>query len=904
MDISLGRRSFGVTVLGLGVAALGFALTAWLVQQQRLDKTHIAHMRLTEEVRISTDALIKRINLYTEIATGLRDLFLVNPNLDRAEFERIAAIHNVIKNYPELRNVSFVRRVPAAASGTASGTPQSDGYIVEYVWPYKGNEGIRGLDISSQSSNFSALKAARETGLPVVSAPFQLAQEQEPHPAFVLRLPVYVPGNDIASPSPEFIGAVGVIVDADVMLSAIAATGALQNVSIQLNDIGSTSDNTVATTPAFLGAYSKEGGLPDNPGLSPQTRTLQVLNRQWHLSYQPSLSLLSTTERRIPWWIAGTGALLTLLLTAIFFLLARQRALALGKAERSYSALQSSEQQLLRILDHLPVGVLLIDRDQRIVFRNRRFEDISSYTAQNLVDMKTWWLRAYPEATKRRRAQQHWNLLAKQATKDDGIIAADEYEIACYDGDSRIMKIGGTLLSEGYLMVLEDVSQHKAAEKQINYLTFHDALTQLPNRHLLRDHLRRALHNSKQHQQWGAILLLDIDHFKSLNETRGHLLGDRLLCQIAERLREHTQDRRMLARHGDDEFVMILKGLSKQREEASLQAAAEAQRILDALQDPYLLDDIPYRTTASMGVVLFQGTSQNVDELLKRADLAMHQAKAAGRNTLRFYDPNIQMAVSTRAILDQDMRAGLGQNQFELLYQPQVKNDRIVGAEALLRWNHPQNGLISPAVFIPLAESTGSIVPIGNWVLQTACKQLTAWANLPELAHLHMSVNVSPRQFHQSDFVAQVLDILTDTGARPERLKIELTEGVLLQDVEDTITKMTELQGHGVRFSLDDFGTGYSSLAYLKRLPLDELKIDQSFVRDVLNNRHDAAIARTIVVLGTSLGLGVVAEGVETKAQRDFLASNQCHAWQGYLLSKPIPIQPFEVLVRQHQAQR
>jgi EAL domain-containing protein (putative c-di-GMP-specific phosphodiesterase class I) len=289
-----------------------------------------------------------------------------------------------------------------------------------------------------------------------------------------------------------------------------------------------------------------------------------------------------------------------------------------------------------------------------------------------------------------------------------------------------------------------------------------------------------------------------------------------------------------------------------------------------------------------------------VDEPLKGAELAMYQAKAAGRNALQFYDPRMQAAVRARAALELDLRTGLAQGQFELFYQPQMDNGRINGCEVLLRWRHPRDGFVSPAAFVPLAEDTGLILPLGEWVLQTACQQLAAWAQQPALAHLSLAVNVSPRQFHQAGFVPQVLAALASTGADARRLKLELTEGLLLQDVEDTIEKMAQLKGYGVGFSLDDFGTGYSSLAYLKRLPLDQLKIDQSFVRDVLTDPNDAAIARTIVALGTSLGLRVIAEGVETEAQREFLARNHCHAWQGYLLSPPVPAAQFEALVQRH----
>ena len=312
----------------------------------------------------------------------------------------------------------------------------------------------------------------------------------------------------------------------------------------------------------------------------------------------------------------------------------------------------------------------------------------------------------------------------------------------------------------------------------------------------------------------------------------------------------------------------------------------------------YTLAGSDYHSTASIGVTLLGDHQESIDEPLKRADLAMYQAKAAGRNTLRFFDPQMQAVVSARAALENDLRVAVGIGQFILYYQAQVSHEhQIIGVEALVRWQHPLRGMVPPAEFIALAEDSGLILPLGLWVLRKACKQLVDWACSPNMERLTIAVNVSPRQFHQEDFAEQVLTVIKETGANPHRLKLELTESLLVDDIEGVIAKMTALKKLGVGFSLDDFGTGYSSLAYLKRLPLDQLKIDQGFVRDILTDSNDAAIAKMVIVLAESLGLVVIAEGVETEAQRDFLASQGCHAYQGYLFSKPVPVAEFEVLV-------
>jgi diguanylate cyclase (GGDEF)-like protein/PAS domain S-box-containing protein len=449
-----------------------------------------------------------------------------------------------------------------------------------------------------------------------------------------------------------------------------------------------------------------------------------------------------------------------------------------------------------------------------------------------------------------------------------------------------------------YVAAFSDTSERKEAEEQIRHLAFFDPLTMLPNRRLLLDRLQQSLAISARSRRHGAMLFIDLDQFKTLNDTMGHDMGDRLLQQVASRLAECVRDGDTVARLGGDEFVVMLENLSDSPEEAATQAKMVGENILDALNQPYLLVGHEHHSTPSIGVTLYSGQDASIEELLKRADLAMYQSKASGRNAMHFFDPEMQSVITARATMEAELRHGLQQNEFCVHYQAQVGGSGdVIGAEILLRWQQPQRGMVPPGEFIPLAEETGLILPLGHWVLETACSQLAIWAAQPERAHLSLSVNVSARQFRHPDFVEQVLAVLEHTGANPHKLKLELTEGMLLDNVEDIIAKMSALKKHGVGFSLDDFGTGYSSLSYLKRLPLDQLKIDQSFVRDVLSDPNDAAIARTIVALGQSMGLAVIAEGVETEAQRAFLEANGCRAYQGYLFSKPIPVNKFEELV-------
>ena len=452
-----------------------------------------------------------------------------------------------------------------------------------------------------------------------------------------------------------------------------------------------------------------------------------------------------------------------------------------------------------------------------------------------------------------------------------------------------------------YVATFSDISAHKAAEDQIKSLAFFDTLTGLPNRRLLLDRLVQAMVSGARHGRQGALLYIDLDDFKTLNNSYGHDVGDALLQQVAQRLSGCMREGDTVARPGADSFAVLLEALSANAVEAATQAESVGEKIRLALSEPYQLDGHLHRSTASIGVTLLDDRQQEgVDEPLKRAELAMYQAKTAGRNTLRFFDPQMQTAVLALAALEADLREALRSDQFVLYYQAQVNGaSRVSGVEALVRWQHPLRGLVPPSEFIALAEQTGLILPLGQWVLETACAQLAAWAGLLERAQLTVAVNVSALQFHQGDFVAQVMSALARSGAKPQRLKLELTESLLVHDVEGIIAKMSALQAQGVGFSLDDFGTGYSSLSYLKRLPLNQLKIDQGFVRDILQDPNDAAIAKMVVALAETLGLAVIAEGVETAAQRDFLAAQGCHAYQGYLFSRPLPIAEFEAFMAQ-----
>lgn len=455
-----------------------------------------------------------------------------------------------------------------------------------------------------------------------------------------------------------------------------------------------------------------------------------------------------------------------------------------------------------------------------------------------------------------------------------------------WDADGSPARMVGTWM---------DITERKTAESEIERLAFFDGLTDLPNRRLLRDRLGQALSKSERANQYGAVLFIDLDNFKDLNDTLGHHIGDLLLIQVANRLRRETRDTDTVSRLGGDEFVVLFEGLGSTLAEATYYAESVSEKILKSLQAVYPLDGQEIYSTPSIGVLVFGGEPTSIDDVLKRADLAMYEAKIQGRNTFCMFSRDMHDEVVREALIESELRHAIQKAQLELYYQPIVAADTsLSGAEALVRWNHPERGVIPPAEFIPCAERTGLIISIGQLVIDQACAQLSIWGQQAATAHLTLSVNVSARQFRQRDFVSQVLGSIYKHGISPSRLKLELTESMLLDDFDGIRAKMAELRVYGVGFSLDDFGTGYSSLSYLKNLPFDQLKIDRSFVNDLPNSDSNAAIAKAIISLAHILRLRVVAEGIETESQRDFLIEHGCDYSQGYLFGRPMPITVFE----------
>ncbi len=539
-------------------------------------------------------------------------------------------------------------------------------------------------------------------------------------------------------------------------------------------------------------------------------------------------------------------------------------------------------------------AMVITDAEQTILKVNRAFSRITGYSAEEAIGgtpgdlLKSgrqdaeFYEKMWDSLTQRKHWQgEIWN------RRKNGEIFPEWLNITAVTDEA------GRLTN--YVAAFSDMSRYKKAEAEIHSLAFYDPLTELPNRRLLLDRLQHTMASGARNRRSGAILMLDLDRFKELNDTKGHGAGDQLLIEVAARLRDCVRVDDTVARLGGDEFVVILADLNIDTEQAAVQAETVAEKIRAAIHQPFKLDVGEYHGSSSIGLTLFGGLGVSSEELLKRADTAMYEAKQSGRDTIRFFDPATHAAMEARLALDADLRHALPKNQFRLYYQMQVEQTgRILSAEVLLRWAHPSRGLVSPLQFIPLAEETGLIVPIGQWALEAACAQLRLWQTDTHARHLMLAVNVSPRQFRQNDFVGRVRAALETSGIDPGLLKLELTESLVLDNVDDTIAKMHALKKLGVRFSMDDFGTGYSSLAYLSRLPLDQIKIDQSFVRNIGVLKADEVIVQTIIGMADNLGLNVIAEGVETETQLDFLKRHGCHTYQGYLFGKPVPVEVFE----------
>jgi diguanylate cyclase (GGDEF)-like protein len=613
--------------------------------------------------------------------------------------------------------------------------------------------------------------------------------------------------------------------------------------------------------------------------------------------------MLAFLEKREPWWtnwsVLGIASLAGMMVAlALFWLYALVRnALLLEKmnVQLRYNEELLKESQIIAGLGSytldIPTGLWKsTDMLDKLLGINKTYEH----------SVEGWFALIHPDDSTMMISYFRDEILGQSNVFDK------EYRIIRHHDQAERWVHGlghPELNAHGHLVrlygTIQDITERKDAQVKIHNLAFYDTLTKLPNRRHLLDRINQAQSISARSKLYGALLFLDMDRFKTLNDTLGHGHGDLFLIEVARRMLYSVRDMDTVARIGGDEFVVLIEEIGANGEEVSQKVALVAEKIRAALSEPYHLKDHEHHSSPSIGVCLYNGNDESVDYLLKHADMAMYQAKESGRNAVRFFDPAMQHAVETRAALESDMRHAIAEKQFCLHYQIQIDSEyRPLGAEALIRWIHPERGMISPAQFIPIAEESSLILDIGHWLLETACRQLAQWRKREETCNLTLAINVSAAQFKKHNYVETVSTMVNIHQINPSLLKLELTERVVLEDVTDVVTKMHALKALGVRLSLDDFGTGYSSLSYLKLLPLDQIKIDQSFVRDIATDLSDAVMVQTIIDLAKNFRLMVIAEGVETEAQLNFLKRNGCMAYQGYLFGKPVPIEEFEALLK------
>jgi diguanylate cyclase (GGDEF)-like protein/PAS domain S-box-containing protein len=866
---------------------------------------------------------------YEQVLKGAYGYMLASGSISREEWRTYVNALLLDDSYPGIHGIGFakyVRPTEMAAhldSVRAEGfpeytiwpdTPREEYTSIIYLEPFSGrNLRAFGYDMFSNPVRQAAMSRARDSGEITLSGKVKLVQEtsEDIQAGFLMYIPFYGQAGlpqTLAQRRSSLVGYIYAPFRMDDFIRAVLRTE-LDDLELRIFD-----SPAIAQDALLFDSSKNLPGATSSPQFR-RTTVLSLYGQTWTIEAVSRPRFENAVSSQEPQLVLLSGILVSILTAIVSYMLSvnKEKVAALARAnvellsaiEEQRIATRARQEADIRIrqqaslLDKATDAIIVRDAHHRIQFWNHGAQRLYGWKPDEVIGRSIEEV-LYRETTRFREATQlvmsdgEWRGEIMQRRKDGSVLTAEAHWTLVADDDDRPHSI---------LAINTDITQRKMAEKEIQHLAFYDSLTGLPNRALLLDRLRQALAGSARNRQTGALLFIDLDNFKLLNDTLGHDFGDMLLRQVAPRLISCVRDGDTVGRLGGDEFVIILVGnFSEHPGEAVAQIRTICERILAAFSQPFSLGSYKHHSTPSIGIALFNDQSSATDELLKQADLAMYQAKASGRNSICFFNPDMQAEMNARIVLESDLHKSWERNEFVLHYQPQVDGDTVIGAEALVRWQHPRRGLLSPAEFIPNAEETGLILPLGTWVLETACAQLAAWASEPALAQLNLAVNVSSRQFCQPDFVEQVLSILDHTGADPQKLKLELTESLLLKNMDETVVKIATLKAKGVGFALDDFGTGYSSLYYLKRLPLDWVKIDQFFVRDVLTNPNDATIVRAIILLARSMGLEVIAEGVETKAQKFFLAQHGCNAYQGYLFSPPLASGEFGELIRRRTA--
>jgi diguanylate cyclase (GGDEF)-like protein/PAS domain S-box-containing protein len=883
----------------VGLLTLGLTFLYWQSAESG------AHAKREQNFQAAADQIAynlqDRMATYEVVLRGVKGYFEGSERIDRAEFQAYVGALQLRETRPGLQGVSLVLQLPASElaahledmrqRGFTQYTVRPDGARevlapITHIEPLEGNNlKALGFDVLTLPPAKEALDRARDTGELTLSG--QLTLLQDSSPGLAMYLPLYRAGAETRTVDDRRSGLVG----------WVAAPFRLEDVVHGMSrefdaDIGfQITDSTRGGATETLLFSNVAQQPPADPGGSfsglQARRVLELGGRRWVVQMSPLPAFAARFQDEGHHSVALVGTGLSLLLAWFTWLLATGRARAVALARGMTAELRATRDDLESTLNAIPDLLFEVDLDGRIYhYRSARSEALAVPPEMFLGRLMRDVIP--PEAA----AGCHAALEAAHRT---GYSAGHQYRLELHGATHWFeLSIARKESAEPgdeprFIALSRDITERKQAEARTHQLAYFDALTGLPNRRMLLDRMEHALRSAQQTAQVGAVLYIDLDNFKQINDARGHTLGDALLMQVAQRLTQQLRPGDTLARLGGDEFVVLAHNVASDIEAAGRQALLVAEEIRTTLEAPYTIDTHLYSTTASIGITLFPKRGEGVEDLLREADTAMYRAKDLGRNRIRFYEAAMQADVQERLALEQDLKKAHALGQLAAFVQSQVDaSGTVVGGELLMRWDHPVRGNVPPSRFIPIAEASGLILRMGEWMIQQACETL---ARLQAAGHaLSLSVNVSERQFRQDNFVERVRHILAHTGAHPANLILEVTESLLIEDLDDTIARMTEIVGLGVRFSIDDFGTGYSSLAYLKRLPLYELKIDKSFVNDTPDDPSDTAIVQSIISVASHLNLRVVAEGVETRAQADFLVASQCDCLQGYLFGRPEPL--------------
>ena len=887
-----------VLPLLVALLTLGLAFLYWQSEERSALAKHTRNFEVAAD-QIAYN-LQDRMATYEVVLRGIKGYFEGSERIDREEFRAYVQALQLQETRPGLQGVSFIMQVPASALAHHVTDIRERGFPSYAVWPpgkravyapithiaplNSGNLKVLGFDSFSRPASKEALYRARDTGELALSGQIPLIQNtaQLPNPDLVMYLPVYDPAVDISAPQGRQEGLVGWVAAPFKVADVIKGMDREFDPDIGLQIV----DTSDASAPAPLFGSAAPTGA-DAPVSSLQaTRTLDIGGRRWTLQMAPLPRFELRYQDDGHRLVALLGGAFSLLLAWVTWLLATGRERAVALARGMTTELRATRDDLESTLSAIPDLLFEMGLDGRIHrYRSARSELLAlppeMFLGRLMSDVVP------PEAAASCSA-------ALALARETGYAAGQQYRLELGGSThwfelSIARKEGAAGDEDRFIALSRDITERKRTEEANHQLAYFDGLTGLPNRRMLLDRMEHMLINAQQAAQVGAVLYIDLDNFKQINDARGHTLGDALLTQVAQRLKQLLRPGDTVARLGGDEFVVLVHNVASDVESAGRAALLVAEELRAALEAPYTIDTHLYSTTGSIGITLFPKQNEGVEDLLREADTAMYRAKDLGRNRIRFYEAAMQADVQERLALEQDLKKAQDQGQLSAFVQNQVDAaGHVVGGELLMRWNHPVRGNVPPVRFIPIAEASGLILRMGDWMIQQACETLARLQAAGQ--ELSLSVNVSQRQFRQDDFVERVRHVLAHTGAHPSNLILEVTESLLIENLDDTIARMTEIVQLGVRFSIDDFGTGYSSLAYLKRLPLYELKIDKSFVQDTPDDPSDTAIVQSIISVARHLNLRVVAEGVETQAQADFLTQSHCECLQGYLFGRPEPL--------------